>query len=477
MKLIDFKASALVIASVLVSAALVAAGCSPDTPENPELPAEPEMPENPEEPEVPDNPENPDAPEIQDDPDDLVYPDDGTRIRLTLFENTNLDIPYRIPAFAACGDGTLIAVGDFRYGKGDIGAGRIDLHSRISTNNGRSWKPEKVIVQGSGKAGHDCAFGDASLVCDRETGEVLMMAVCGSVGYFGSTRGNTIGSAEFRSNDRGRTWTEWKDRTEDIYSMFDGSSTPLAGCFITSGRIFQSRQIKVGTHYRIYLALCARPGGNRVIYSDDFGQTWKPLGGADALPITDGNEAKCEELPDGRVILSSRTASGRYFNIYSYSNKTTAAGSWGTAAKSGSSNYGCSTTDSFGTNGEILVLPVLEQGTGTELYIALQSIPLGGGGVNRSNVAIYYKTLNPDPSQITPQSFANYWTNSSTSSPFRVSETKSAYSTMDLQSDGNIGFFFEETLIGSGYNLVYTSISVEELTSNQFKLNRDKAFQ
>ena len=93
-------------------------------------------------------------------------------------------------------------------------------------------------------------------------------------------------------------------------------------------------------------------------------------------------------------------------------------------------------------------------------------------------MAIYYKTLNPDPSQITPQSFANYWTNSSTSSPFRVSGPQSAYSTMDLQSDGNIGFFFEETLneAGNGYDLVYTSISVEELTSSQFKLDRDKAF-
>ena len=104
----------------------------------------------------------------------------------------------------------------------------------------------------------------------------------------------------------------------------------------------------------------------------------------------------------------------------------------------------------------------------------MQSIPLGP---KRSNVAIYYKTLNPDASQITVQSFANYWTSSSTSSPFQVSEIQSAYSTMVPQPDGNIGFFFEETLnpAGNGYDLVYTSISVEELTSNQFKLDRDKA--
>ncbi|MGN0189918.1 MAG: sialidase family protein [Candidatus Cryptobacteroides sp.] len=413
--------------------------------------------------------ENEEVQEIPDEPDDLTYPDDGTRIRLTLFENTNPEIPYRIPAFAACSDGTLIAVGDFRYGQGDIGYGRIDLHSRISTNNGRGWKQTKVVVEGSGNDGHDCAFGDASIVCDRETDEVLMMAVCGSVGFWGSTRSNTLGAAEFRSTDKGRTWSQWKDRTEDIYSLFDNSSYPLSSCFISSGKIFQSRQIKVGSHYRIYIALCATTQGNRVLYSDDFGHTWKPLGGPDALPAVNGNEAKCEELPDGRVILSSRTGSGRYFNIYTYSDQATAEGSWGNVAMSNSSNYGCISSDTFGTNGEILVLPVVEKGTGTELYLALQSIPLGP---NRTSVAIYYKVLNPDLSKITPESFASYWT----AGTFRVSYTESAYSTMDIQSDGNIGFFFEEALntAGNGYDLVYTSISVEELTSDKYRLNRNK---
>lgn len=464
MKKTDIRVLGQFCATFLASAGLLLGSCTPATTDS-DIPKE----------ETPGDQENPDeSGTLTEDEDNLFWNEDGSRIRLTLFENTNPEIPYRIPAFAACSDGTLIAVGDYRYSKSDIGGGRIDLHSRISTNNGRSWKPIRTVAEGSGQPGHGCAFGDASIVCDRETDEVLMMAVCGSVGYFDSSRSNTIGSAEFRSYDKGRTWTEWKDRTEDIYSLFDGSSSPLSGCFITSGRIFQSRQIKVGTHYRIYLALCARPGGNRVIYSDDFGKTWKPLGGANALPVTDGNEAKCEELPDGRVILSSRTGSGRYFNIYSYTDKATASGSWGTAVKSSSSNNGCSTTDTFGTNGEILVLPVIEQAAGSKIYIALQSIPLGP---KRSNVAIYYKTLNPDASQITVQSFANYWTNSSTSSPFKVSEIQSAYSTMVLQPDGNIGFFFEETLnpAGNGYDLVYTSISVEELTSNQFRLDRDKA--
>ena len=73
-------------------------------------------------------------------PEDYIEPpfeDDGIILRETLFENLpGSEIPYRIPAFATYGDGTVIAIGDYRYGKGDIGSGRIDLHYRISKDNG-----------------------------------------------------------------------------------------------------------------------------------------------------------------------------------------------------------------------------------------------------------------------------------------------------------------------------------------------------
>ena len=135
--------------------------------------------------------------------------------------------------------------------------------------------------------------------------------------------------------DGGETWS-LKEVTEDIYSLFDDAPQGcVQSCFIASGSIFQSEIIKVGSHYRIYAALTARPNGNRVLYSDDFGRTWSVLGGLDALPAPYGDEAKCAELPDGRVVLSSRAMGGRYFNIFTYTDIGTAAGSWGEAAPSG----------------------------------------------------------------------------------------------------------------------------------------------
>lgn len=91
--------------------------------------------------------------------------------------------------------------------------------------------------------------------------------------------------------------------------------------FFSSGRICQSSKIKAGSHYRIYSALCTNIG-NVVLYSDNFGRTWLPLGGADARPTLDGDEAKVVELPNGSVLLSSRSqkGNGRIFNIYTYTN-------------------------------------------------------------------------------------------------------------------------------------------------------------
>lgn len=93
-----------------------------------------------------------------------------------------------------------------------------------------------------------------------------------------------------RSSDGGKTWGQWTEITEDIYSLFDDCQEGcVQSCFIASGRIFQSSIIKVGSHYRIYAAMCARPNGNRVIYSDDFGHSWKALGGTDHIKCPQHN--------------------------------------------------------------------------------------------------------------------------------------------------------------------------------------------
>lgn len=376
-------------------------------------------------------------------------------------------VPYRIPALAETGEGRLLAVADYRHCRRDIGYGRVDLHSRSSYDNGRSWNEERTIIEGSGVSGAvDCGFGDAALVCDRESGELLLMAVCGQTVYSHESTGrqNPNRIAELRSRDGGRSWSGWEERTEDIYSLFDLSCNGcVESCFVTSGKIFQSRSVKVGSHYRIYAALCARPNGNRVIYSDDFGRSWKALGGPDAMPAPYGDEAKCEELPDGSVILSSRAYEGRIFNIFRYDDTGSGEGVWGEPAWSYAGNMGCAAKENA-CNGELIVVKARRgtkwTGRGEEVLLALQSLPLGPG---RANVGIYFKEIN---TEMDPASLASGW-----SGPYRLSEKESAYSAMIQLSDGRIALFWEEgpNADGSGYDLCYRALSLSQISGGLYR--------
>ena len=384
-----------------------------------------------------------------------------------LFQTAASDtIPYRIPAVAAMHNGDILALTDYRLCGNDIGYGRVDIHGRVSHNGGRSWGDEFVLIEGSGVSGAtDCGFGDAAMVADRESGDVLVMMVCGETIYWleTTTRQNPNRIAILRSRDNGKTWSQWEEITESVYTLFDNSVHGcVQSCFVGSGKILQSKQIKVGSHYRIYAALCARPNGNRVIYSDDFGHTWHALGGPDALPVPHGDEPKCEELPDGRVVISSRAWGGRYFNIFEYSDITSGAGTWGEAAGSGKRVNGCASLENA-CNGEILIVPAVRKSDRKKVHIALQSVPLGP---QRANVGIYYKELPEDIASITPESFAANW-----EKPYQVSDTTSAYSTMLQLKNGNIAFYYEEslTLNGWGYDMIYKEIPLEVITSDQYQ--------
>ncbi len=58
--------------------------------------------------------------------------------------------------------------------------------------------------------------------------------------------------------------------------------------------------------------------------------------------------------------------------------------------------------------------------------------------------------------------------------PYQVSDTESAYSTMVQQPNGNIAFYYEETLNSgsTGYEMVYTEIPVDTLTCNIYSAIR-----
>lgn len=378
-----------------------------------------------------------------------------------LFVTNPGDTPYRIPAIARTHDGGLLALSDYRPCGSDIGYGHVDIVGRISTDNGQTWGEAFTVADGSGISGRaDTGYGDAALVADQGSDRVLLICAAGNVPYGSSQRQNPIRVARLYSEDNGRTWSAPEDITENIYSLFDASSLgAVQGLFFGSGRICQSRYVKVGEYYRLYAALCARPGGNRVVYSDDFGQTWHALGTIDASPAGSGDEPKCEELPDGSVVLSSRKTGGRYYNLFSYTDVEKAEGFWGQAVASESFEGGVS-CQSNSTNGEILIIPARRNSDNANVYVALQSLPLGP---NRANVGLYWKALETYADFFSPEAFATGWDGKHQSSVLN-----SAYSTMTMQANDSIAFYYEESLHGADYTMVYKQYSLEGLTDGAY---------
>jgi sialidase-1 len=388
--------------------------------------------------------------------------------RQTVFLSCQTDsIPYRIPAMTELKDGSIMILADYRHCMSDIGFGRVDIRGRKLDSKGRRWSDEFILIEGTGiKGATDCGYGDPAVVTDRENNEILVSLVCGNTVYWHSTttRENPNRIALMRSLDGGKSWSI-KEVTEDIYSLFDEAPGGcVQSCFIASGKIFQSSIIKTGSHYRIYAALTARPNGNRVKYSDDFGRTWKVLGGLDELPVPYGDEAKCEELPDGSLIISSRAYGGRYFNIYTYTDTVTGSGSWADAAPSGKRLKGCIAVENS-CNGELLIIPAIRKEDGKDVYLALQSVPFGP---KRRDVGIYSKEIDVS-SRLTPEELASDW-----NMKYQISQTWSAYSTMMQLRNGDIAFYYEESHEGSDdtYDMIYRELSIEEITSGRYTAKR-----
>ena len=373
------------------------------------------------------------------------------------------DPPYRIPAITVTKSGKVLAISDYRTCGDDIGMGEVDIMFRSSTESydewdGMSWTPEAFVADGQGGNENvfNVGFGDAAVVSDRESNKTLVMAVAGKqrFNWASATSHNSV--AHIITENDGKTWT-----ITDVTSKFlgvEGSLFPTAySAFITSGRLLQSSTYKApgAAYYRIYGVMVVNDDGNSsypnyAIYSDDFGTTWKILGGLEnGQCCAAGNETKIEELPNGDLVVSVRKGGGRYFNVFSYGNgendKANGIGTWNGTANS---SFGASDC-----NGELLRVG----------NILFQSIPMRGyQGKDRSNVGIYYKVLNPEK-DYTSAEIASDWILLK-----RISNIGSAYSTMTLLPDGKtLGFLYEEDPDNGtfAYNIVYLPIDLAEVLS------------
>ncbi len=399
---------------------------------------------------------------------------------------------YRIPAITQCADGSLIAIGDYRYQLSDIGVGsgsklsQIELRFRRSTDGGTTWSDEQILCERNETDRTDWrwAMGDASIIADRESNEVLVMCPCGSVGMGASTAAKPIRVARFRSHDNGLTWDEGQEITSEIYGLYGGDATAI---FITSGSLCQSRLIKGASgYYRIYAAhpirTKSRGNSTSVIYSDDFGETWHILGPDDQFPTnTVYEEGKVEEMPDGNIVLMVRDDSGandvlkgkKNFNVFTYTDIEIGEGTWSEAVSgiTGMANA---------CNNAIRLVPAIRQSDGAETHVAIVPLPFHTQYVRdkennygRKSVGFYYKEIASPADYASGEALASGWKRG-----YQVTDKCSAYTDLCLMSDGQIALFMEDNgKQGTGadgnketeaYDLIFRLLSLELITQGEY---------
>ena len=386
----------------------------------------------------------------------------------TLFYDDD-EFSYRIPAIATTGTGRLIAVSDYRHSLDDIGRYNfgtanpgIDLVIRTSDDNGKTWSATKTIAAGSGTRGsNDCAYGDAAIAVVGE--KVLVMGAAGDVMFGNGSATAHNRTVRILSEDNGATWTAPQDISETLF-IGDGATIKNGyTAFFGSGKLAVDENYNATGKARIYGAMLIKKEGVGnaiyVIYTDDLGVSWSILGGSQTH-VTTNDEPKVEILPSGQILLSVRRGGGRQFNVFTYTDKATNAGSWANNVN------GCGNGGSNTCNGEIFCIDA-KKADGSAVKLLLQSQPKGGSGLyDRRNVTIWYKEVTD--AAYTSEQIAADWTEG-----LQVSTQLSSYSTMSLQKDGKIAFFFEEAPcygddFTKGYCMVYIPLTIENITKGNF---------
>lgn len=208
---------------------------------------------------------------------------------------------YRIPAIVTAPNGDLIAAIDERVPScGDLKWSKdINIVIRRSKDNGDSWSEiETIIDYPIGKSA-----SDPSLIVDKITKEIFLF-----FNYMDLDKELDVFYLRYiKSDDNGGTWSE----PIDITSQIAKPEWHKDFKFITSGRGIQTRSGKL-VHTLVNLK-----HGLHVFESDNHGKSWNLI----ETPILPANESKIIELVDGTWMINSRINDGRFRFIHTSKNE------------------------------------------------------------------------------------------------------------------------------------------------------------
>lgn len=300
---------------------------------------------------------------------------------------------YRIPAIVTAPNGDVIAAIDERVPDcGDLKWSKdINVIVRRSSDNGKTWSDIETVVNFP----YGKSASDPSMIVDKVTNEIFLF-----YNYMDlDTEKDIYYLHVVKSADNGKTWS----KPVDITSQIAKPEWHTDFKFITSGRGIQTRSGKL-LHTMVNLN-----SGLHLFGSDDHGKTWYFIDS----PILPADESKVIELADGTLMINARVNGKgmRYVHTSSDEGKT-----WETNPVPQLIDPGC--------NASIIRYTAVEDGYNKN-RILFSNAKSAKGRVNMT-VRVSYDE-------------GKTWTDGKT-----IYEGPSAYSSLTVLKNGDIGLFFEQ---------------------------------
>ena len=352
---------------------------------------------------------------------------------------------YRIPAITRASDGTLVALSDARKMHIHDVTNSIDVVSRRSSDNGKTWSDYVVIFQGS-QNGTNCynwkGYGDAA-VASFANGTVVATAIHG-FGLSGTANDPATDVVWKVSRDNGKSWSSEYTMDQNLFGGLRGNISPGNICVANDGFLKGKALVGLRTSTSPNYQSTSKASNQRIycMTYDPDKNTWTNVttGWDNYIEVSgDLDETQFVQIGDNEYLMSARYFGTGFRKFYrlKFTSATTATVT--EVSQSGMTLAG-------GCNGDLINYTTANQGT----YV-IHTIPKDWaekGDNCRTSLSAYYTKSSTSGSLNWTRSLDLFDPFDNTNGGEKgfgigaIDET-AQYSSLSMQEDGTIAVLME----------------------------------